>query len=290
MSVLPTFSKSTSALGILLFVLTLSVSQADNITDLKPDEQLSSADLSTYFLTTPHVLDDSVLNNDNIAPLIAYLKSEGFDIEELLKDPRFKLYEGIADRFRKSAERKSHNLESYKRVLGFETKAKEIVQYINDHSEQLKKAEETYGISRYVISAIIGIESDFGKNIGSYNPFNAYVSMYAENYRQDFAKAQLEELLIFVRRNNIDIFELKSSYAGAMTFAQFIPYSLNKWFVGDDISDMNNNILSVANYLAYFKQRTGNIETAVLRYNPSSLYTKAVLDLANSAEEHFVTP
>ncbi|MDZ7715970.1 MAG: hypothetical protein U5J95_07115 [Balneolaceae bacterium] len=36
---------------------------------------------------------------------------------------------------------------------------------------------------------------------------------------------------------------------------------------------MTNNIHSVANYLAYFKKRTG------------SLYTRAVLELAKEAEE-----
>ncbi len=224
-----------------------------------------------------------------IESLIAYLKEKGFEVGKLLEDPRFELYDGIADRFRKSAERKSHSLASYKRVLGFDAKAREIRNFIDEHSKQLNKASKKYGISKYVISAIIGIESDFGQNIGSYNPFNAYVSMYAENYRRDFAKAQLRELMEFVERKNIDVFELKSSYAGAMAFAQFIPYSLNKWFVGKDIFDMNNNIMSVANYLAYFKKRTNNIETAVLRYNPSSLYTKAVLDLADTAKQHYGT-
>lgn len=222
--------------------------------------------------------------HEEISGLIKYLEEKGFDINSLIDDPRFEIYENIADRFIKSAERKSHSLDSYKRVLGFDHKSNQIMEFIDDHADQLQKAEEEYGISRYVIAAILGIESDFGKNVGSYNPFNAYVSMYANDYRQDFAKAQIEELLKFVERNNIDVFELKSSYAGAMAFAQFIPYSLNKWFVGKDIFDMSNNIMSVGNYLAYFKERTGSIETAVLRYNPSDLYTRAVLDLANTAE------
>lgn len=220
---------------------------------------------------------------DNLTTLISYLQEQGFDIESLIDDPRFQIYENIADRFKKSAERKAHTLDSYKQVLGFEAKARNIKQFMEQHAEQLKKAEQEYGISQAVIAAIIGIESDFGKNIGSYNPFNAYVSMYAYGYRQEFAKMQIIELLKFVNRNNIDVFELKSSYAGAMTYAQFIPYSLNKWFVGKDIFDMTNNIMSVANYLAYFKEKTGSIETAVLRYNPSRLYTQAVLDLAQRA-------
>lgn len=225
--------------------------------------------------------------DENLSILVKSMQEEGFDITSLLSDPRFKIYENIVDRFQKSAERKSHTLESYKQILGFDTKAGKIIQFIETHSDQLTSAEQTYGVSKYVIAAILGIESDFGEVIGSYNPFNAYVSMYAKNYRQEFAKAQLFELLKFVQRHNIDVFELKSSYAGAMAFAQFIPYSLNKWFVGNDIFDMGNNIMSVGNYLAYFKERTGNIETAVLRYNPSNMYTRAVLDLAQTARAQY---
>jgi len=69
-----------------------------------------------------------------------------------------------------------------------------------------------------------------------------------------------------------------------MSFAQFIPYSINRWWVGDDIFDMNNNILSIANYLAHFKDITGTIEGAVFRYNPSSLYRDAVMALSAEAE------
>lgn len=222
-----------------------------------------------------------------LALLSTHLKKQGIEIDSLLNDPRFKIYEGIGNRFKKSAEATIPSLEQYKHIIGYEAKRKEIDKFITTHSGQLAQAEKTYGISKYVISAIIGIESDFGKNTGSYNPFNSYVSMCAVDYREDFAKAQLAELLKFAKRNRIDIFTLKSSYAGAMTYAQFIPYSLNKWFVGKDLTDMNNNILSVANYLSYFKKKTGSIEKAVLRYNPSSLYTNAVLDLAGDAEKSF---
>ncbi|MDZ7689915.1 MAG: lytic murein transglycosylase [Balneolaceae bacterium] len=222
---------------------------------------------------------------DRLTALAEFLKQEGHNIEPLLKDSRFEIYEKIGDRFRNSAEVKSLGLEEYKQRLGFEYKQRAIGDFIETNAKQLNKAEETYGVSKYVISAIIGIESDFGKNFGNYNPFNSYVSMYAVDYREDFARAQLKELLEFTERNSIDIFELKSSYAGAMSYGQFIPYSINKWFVGDDIFDIDNNILSVANYLSYFKERTGSIEKAVLRYNPSSLYTEAVLDLARRTEK-----
>lgn len=244
---------------------------------------------TSKYIITEDSLSVPAKFSDNLDPLIEYFGTQGFDINALVQDQRFEIYENIADRFQYSAEKKSHSMESYKKVLGFQAKSNNIVNFINKHSEKLKEAEETYGIPRYIISAIIGIESDFGKNIGSYNPFNAYVSMYVNDYRKEFAKDQIEQLLIFAKDRNLDIFEMKSSYAGAMTFAQFIPYSLNKWWVGDELFNMDNNILSVANYLSYFQERTGSVETAVFRYNPSDLYTQAVLDLAKEAENHFST-
>lgn len=225
--------------------------------------------------------------NDRLSALVNRMRKEGFRIDSLLEDPRFELYNGISDRFKKSAEKTSLNLQKYKKILGYEDKKNKILGFIKTHKNQLQKAEKTYNVPIYVISAIIGIESDFGQNAGDYNPFNTYVSMYEENYRQEFAFNQLKHLLMFVKKRNLDVFELKSSYAGAMTFGQFIPYSLNKWFIGDDILDMNNNIMSVANYLSYFKERTGSIKKAVLRYNPSDLYTRAVLDLAKAAEAQY---
>ncbi|HET6528520.1 MAG TPA: lytic murein transglycosylase [Balneolaceae bacterium] len=238
---------------------------------------------------SPDSLSSNIKYEKTLASLVSDFNEMGFDIDKLLQDPRFEIYEDIDDRFRKSAERKSPGLDEYKQILGFEHKSAQIVDFIKAHYDQLEKAEKTYGISKFVISAIIGVETAFGEYIGEYNPFNAYVSMYAVGYRSDFAKAQLKHLMIFTQKNHLDVLSLKSSYAGAMSFAQFIPYSLNKWFVGDELYNMDNNILSVANYLAYFKERTGDIETAVLRYNPSDLYRDAVLDLAEAGKKNFLT-
>lgn len=221
---------------------------------------------------------------ESIQELAEYLEERGLEFQKLLGDSRFKYYDGISKRFTRSAEKKIESVDAYKRVIGYDGKMRAINDFISDYEQELELAEKEYGIPRFVIAAILGIESDFGKVKGSYNPFNVYVSMIAEDYRSDFAKAQLEELLEFTRRNKIDVFEMESSYAGAMSHAQFIPYSLNRWFVGTDLYDMKNNIASVANYLAHFYEITGTMEKAVMRYNPSSLYTKAVLSLADDAK------
>lgn len=221
----------------------------------------------------------------NISSLSNYLKNKGFNIDTLLKNPRFKIHQDIVSYFKNSSEKKAKNLDEYKKIHRFEEKKDTIPYFIERNLSSLREAEQTYGIPKEIISSILAIESSFARSSGKLNPFNAYVSMYVKDVRQDFARGQLQELLTFCKRNKINVFDLKSSYAGAMSYAQFIPSSLNNWFIGSDLYNLNNNILSVANYLSHFKKTTGSLEKAIFRYNPNNFYVGFVMDLAKEAEK-----
>ncbi len=231
--------------------------------------------------------NEVVSNNEenNLSLLKDYLSKKGFKIDSLLKDQRFKIYHGISNNFKKAPESAIKNFEEYKKVIAYERKKEKIPKFINNNLEKLLEAEKTYEIKKEIIASVIGIESDFGEIIGRYNPFNVYVSLYLKEHKQEFAKEQLKELLIFCKKNSINIFELKSSYAGAISYGQFLPSSLNSWFIGNDLYSMDNNILSVANYLSFFKKKRGTLLNALDSYNPSELYVQAVLDLAHDAEK-----
>ena len=233
--------------------------------------------------------NEIILNNEenNLALLKDYLNKKGFKIDSLLKDSRFKIYEKIVYSFKKAPESTIKGFAEYKEIIAYERKKEKISEFINNNLEKLLEAEKTYEIKKEVIASVIGIESDFGEIIGKYNPFNVYVSLYLKGHKQEFAKIQLEELLIFCKKNKFDVLEMKSSYAGAISYAQFLPSSLNKWFVGNELYNIDNNILSVANYLSYFKKKTGNLLRAVYSYNPSELYVQAVINLAKEAEKEF---
>ena len=223
-------------------------------------------------------------SNEKIDELILHFDKKGTDIRPFLEDSRFVQIEDITGKFRRAVEIKIGDINDYKELIKFDQKKGKVAEFVATYSDALAQAEKEYGIPRTVIIGIIGVESEYGMYKGSYNPFNAYVSMYVEGYRSDWALAQLEELLIWTEKNGLDVMDLKSSYAGAMSYAQFIPWSLNRWFVGGDLYDMPNNIYSVANYLAHYKDVTGSLEKAVLRYNPSTMYQQAVLSLAEEAE------
>lgn len=236
------------------------------------------------FMATSTAKTISPETDANLKKLIEHFDKKGTDIRPILEDERFELMPDIKKKFTRAAERVIEDVEDYKKVLGYDKKVSKLGEFMNTYSNELEIAEQQYGIPKEIIAGIIGVESEFGSYAGKYNPFEAYVSMYVVDYRASFALAQLEELLEFTERNNIDVLELKSSYAGAMSYAQFIPYSLNRWWVGNNLYDMPSNIYSVGKYLAHFKNITGSDEKAILRYNNSALYQQAVLGLAKEAE------
>ena len=222
-----------------------------------------------------------------IALIVSQYNDMGWDLSEYLADDRFQYIEGITEKFTRSAERRIESFEDYKEILAYEIKKNKLAEFYTTYSAELLAAEKEFGIPKEIIMGILGVESEFGRYKGSYNPLNAYISMMAEDYRYSFAEAQLIELLRFCKRTGLDIMSLQSSYAGAMSYAQFIPYSLNRWWKnseGQGLYHMPDNIRSVANYLAHFTEIEGNVKDAILRYNTSSLYQQAVLSLAEDAK------
>jgi len=206
----------------------------------------------------------------SIDRLKVYFKGKGYETEPLFSDSRFMVHSDIDSFFIRSAEKKRvderqaaekrgdskkaelifrEEYENYKTLLKFDAKRDSLPGFMGANAEQLARCEERYGIPREALAAVIGIESGFGQYRGAFYAFNVYVSMYMKNYRRSFAVSQLSELLAFCRRTGKDMFELNSSYAGAIGYMQFIPYSLNHWFVGDDVYNMDDAIASTANYL-----------------------------------------
>ena len=164
--------------------------------------------------------------------------------------------------------------------MGYNKKKSQLIQFMEKYDTALKLSEGKYGIPKELTAAVIGVESVYGTITGRHLAANVYISMYVKNYRAKWALEQLDELLRFSRKHKFDIYSFNSSYAGAIGSMQFLPWSLNRWFVGDDVNDMNDCIMSAANYLAHYKKTRGTLEKAVYSYNPSRLYVQTVLDLA----------
>jgi membrane-bound lytic murein transglycosylase B len=121
----------------------------------------------------------------------------------------------------------------------------------------LERAEREFGVPADVIVAIIGVETYYGRNLGSYRVFDALTTL-AFDYprRATFFRGELKEFLRLTREQGLSPLTPKGSFAGAMGVPQFMPGSYRRFaidFDGDGHVDLwastTDVIGSVANYL-----------------------------------------
>ncbi len=136
------------------------------------------------------------------------------------------------------------------------------------HAEILARAERTYGVPAEIIVAIIGVETNYGGNTGSWRVVDALATLgFAYPRRADFFRKELESFLLLTQEEEIDPLTVRGSYAGAIGLPQFIPSSYRAYsvdFSGDGqrnlLTSVEDAIGSVAAYLHRHNwQRGGSI-------------------------------
>ena len=140
--------------------------------------------------------------------------------------------------------------------------------FMQKNQKALAAATEEYGVPSRIITAIIGVETKYGRVAGGHRVLDALVTL-AFNYppRSSFFRNELKHFILLAREEGKMITELTGSYAGAMGLGQFMPSSYRAYsvdFDGDGFRDIWNNptdaIGSVANYLAkHGWQRNGQV-------------------------------
>jgi membrane-bound lytic murein transglycosylase B len=142
-------------------------------------------------------------------------------------------------------------------------------QYWETYEAHLQRAEEEFGVPAEVILGIIGVETAFGQNTGSFRVVDSLTTIAFDGHRrQEYFRDELKELLLLARETGIDPLALKGSYAGAMGLPQFMPSSYRRYavdFDGDRVVDLAGSaadaIGSVASYLRAFGWTTGEPPT-----------------------------
>jgi membrane-bound lytic murein transglycosylase B len=151
-------------------------------------------------------------------------------------------------------------------------------QFWSRHAEQLARAEAEYGVPAEVILGVLGVETRYGQNTGSFRAVDALATIAFDGVRrQDFFRDELKELLLLARDKGIDPLAIRGSYAGAVGLPQFMPSSYRKFAVdydGDGRIDLRGSaadaIGSVANYMKSFGWAAGEAPSAPIRLLPGS--------------------
>jgi membrane-bound lytic murein transglycosylase B len=114
-----------------------------------------------------------------------------------------------------------------------------------------------YGVPEQVVTAIIGVETIYGRRTGDFRIIDSlYTLGFEVERRAQFFRGELEHFLLLSRENGFDPLSVKGSFAGAMGVPQFISSSYRSYavdFDGDGRVDLWNSLAdvvgSVANYL-----------------------------------------
>lgn len=158
------------------------------------------------------------------------------------------------------------------------------IKFWQQYKPQLNLAHQTFGVPPEIILAILGIETNYGKNKGNHPTLETLTkNAFNSDNRTKFYQKELENFLLLARENSFSPKAILGSYAGAMGYAQFISSSYRHYAV-----DFDNNgnidlfhspadaIGSIANYFSKHRwQKNGLIANKLTK-------TPLIKSLANT--------
>ena len=176
---------------------------------------------------------------------------------------------------------KTKTWDDYRAIFLKKKRISDGKKFIQNNISVLERAEKEFGVPKEVITAILGVETDYGNIMGSYRVIDSLTTLgFDDPRRYKFFKSELIQFFILTRENNLDILKVKGSYAGAMGYGQFISSSYRAYaidFDGDGYVDLFNSledaIGSTANYLKrHGWKKEGSIVTRVYPNNVRKFY------------------
>lgn len=211
---------------------------------------------------------------------------DGFDRAQLTQWlAQAERQQSIIDAISRPAE-KTKTWADYRKLFLTSTRIDKGVDFWIENAQTLQEAQRKYHVPAQIIVSIIGVETQYGGNVGKYDVPSALATL-AFDYppRSDFFKKELREFFLMVREEGFkNPSSLVGSYAGAMGYGQFMPSSFRKYAVDFDLDGKKNiwtnpadAIGSVANYLSEHGWQGG--ETVAI---PTSFSGDGYLSLAST--------
>jgi membrane-bound lytic murein transglycosylase B len=105
--------------------------------------------------------------------------------------------------------------------------------------------EKAYGVDRNIVTAIWGIESNFGTSGGERSVVRSTATLSCVGRRQAYFRDEFLAALEILNRGDIDADKLKGSWAGAFGPTQFMPTSFKRFavdFDGDGRRDVVDSV------------------------------------------------
>ncbi len=105
---------------------------------------------------------------------------------------------------------------------------------IGVNAEMFARLQQTYGVPTEVVTAIWGMETNYGGNLGGFNLFEALATLAYEGPRAAYGRRQLIAALKIALAEGRDPASMTGSWAGAFGFTQFVPTTFLEQAVDGD--------------------------------------------------------
>ena len=154
----------------------------------------------------------------------------------------------------------------YRPIFLTEARIQAGVDFWKANETVIRRASREYDVDPEMLVAIIGIETYYGRHQGRHPVLDSLVTLgFDYPPRAAFFRRELEQLFLLADEEDLDIHELRGSYAGAMGLGQFISSSWRAYAVDfsgsgnrDLLNDIEDGIGSVANYFARHNWKGGD--------------------------------
>ncbi len=135
---------------------------------------------------------------------------------------------------------------------------------IGVNADLFARLQQNYGVPTEVLTAIWGMETNYGSNLGNFNLFEALATLAYDGPRAAYGRRQLIAALKIALTEGRDPATMTGSWAGAFGFTQFVPTTFLEQAVdgdGDGKRDLWGSqpdaLASTANYLSRSGWKSG---------------------------------
>ncbi len=121
---------------------------------------------------------------------------------------------------------------------------------LTQYSATFDQVEKAYGVDRYIITAIWGIESNFSTSGGERPVVRSTATLACIGRRQAYFRDEFLSTLEILHRGDVRPEQLKGSWAGAFGPTQFMPTSFKRFAVDFDGDGRRDVVDSVPDLIA----------------------------------------
>ena len=192
---------------------------------------------------------------------------EGFDRDDLLaRFARIGPNDKVLQLIKPPVSPTQRSWERYRQRFINERRISRGVQFWQENPATLARARAQFGVPEEIIVAIIGVETEYGRNMGNFSVLEALATLaFYYPRRAEFFRTELEQFLLLARENRMDPLDIRGSFAGAIGIPQFMPGSQRRYaidFNGDGIVDLSGSTADAIGSVGRFLEQHGWVSGA----------------------------